>query len=156
MAQRQMATESPRTLQPTALVNEAYLRLIGATAVDFKNRCHFFAAAAKAMRRIRIDDARARNRLKRGGGRGRVPLGVADTAETQQDECDPELLLDLDEALGRLASLDTRMAEVVELRFFGGLTREQIGEALGIAPRTVDQIWAHGRTWLQRELSDKR
>jgi len=157
----QMARERPgRTMQPTALVNEAYLRLVGEHEVDWHNRCHFFAAAAKMMRRIRIDDARTRNRLKRGGGRRRVPLEDGADGEASEGaltiEDDPAEQLALDEALRGLAQIDPRMAEIVELRYHGGMTREQIGAAVGIAPRTVDQLWERGRRWLYRELSDDR
>lgn len=161
MAKLQMAAERPgRTMQPTALVNETYLRLFGQHQVDWQNRCHFFAAAAKVMRRIRIDDARKRNRLKRGGGRRGLSLDESEDGTVQdpalQTEEDPAALLELEEALVRLEQIDPRMAEIIEYRYHGGMTREEIGETIGLAPRTVDQLWERGRRWLYKELRDER
>lgn len=159
IAAHQMAIEAPnRTLQPTALVHEAYLRLLGEHPIDWTNRCLFFAAAAKMMRRIRIDDARRRNRLKRGGDRRRVPLDGAEDAgglggHRACFDDDPAEALAIDEALRRLEALDPQMAEVVVLRYHGGLTREQISEAVGIAPRTVDNKWRLARAWLWGQLA---
>ena len=152
--------EAPgRTLQPTALVNEAYLRLLGDSGGGWADRRHFFAAAAKIMRRIRIDDARKRKRLKRGGARRPVSLdaasetGLALADLVLWDDDDPAETLALDEALSRLEQIDPRKAEVVMLRFYTGLTRDQIAEMLKIAPRTVDKDWHFARAWLHRELN---
>jgi len=148
-AQIQMAGErAGHTLQPTALVHEAFLKLVGDRDLPWQNRRHFYAAAAEAMRQILLDHARSRGRLKRGGGRRRVPLSVADVAESWN----LEETVSLDEALRRLESRDTGIAEVVRLRFYAGLTIEQTAEALGIAPATVKRRWEFGRTWLYREL----
>ena len=136
-------------LQTTLLVHEAYLRLVGAVPVDWHSRGHFFSAAANAMRRIRVDYARSRRSRKRGGGRPRAGL----PEETAAFDDDPETLLAVDEALVRLAQHDGRKAEIVTLRFFGGLSVDETAEALGIAPRTVDSEWRFARAWLYRELS---
>ncbi|MEX2219013.1 MAG: sigma-70 family RNA polymerase sigma factor, partial [Phycisphaerales bacterium] len=141
------------TLQPTALVNEAYLRLIGPAGSDadisWDSRAHFFGAASRAIRRILTDHARTRNRDKRGGGCARIPIDGVDLAapETGVD------LVALDEALTRLAALDEQKARVVELRFFGGLTEEQAARVLGVSPSTVTRDWRFARSWLRRELS---
>jgi len=160
IARRQLAIESPgRTLQPTALVNEVYLRLCGCETVNWTDRRHFFAFAAKIMRQIRVDDARRRKRLKRGGERRPASLDAPDgqgralasiVAGLDQD---PAETLALDEALSRLEQIDPLKAELVMLRFHAGLTREQIGEMLGIAPRTVDKEWFFARAWLRRALT---
>jgi RNA polymerase sigma-70 factor, ECF subfamily len=136
------------TLQPTALVNEAYMRLVGPTNTSWDNRAHFFGAAARAIRRILTDHARARGREKRGGGAVRVPLGEADLA------IDLKTLdmVALDEALTKLAALDDKVAKVVELRFFAGLTEEEAARALGISVSTVTRDWRFARSWLRREL----
>ncbi len=148
-AQRRMAAErSDHTLQATALVHEAYLRLVGDRRIPWRNRAHFYAAAAEAMRRILLDHAKARGREKRGGGRKRVPLSVADIAET----CNFEETLSLDEALRRLADRDLGLGEVVQLRFFAGLSIEETAEVLGVSKATVKRRWEFGRTWLYREL----
>jgi RNA polymerase sigma factor (TIGR02999 family) len=142
------------TLQPTALVNEVYLRLVGQHAVQWQNRAHFFGIAAQIMRRILVDHARRRHAAKRMGGR-RVTLD--DRAADERAAAAGARAIDLialDQALGRLAALDARQARVVELRFFGGLDVEQTAEALGIAPATVKRDWTFARAWLQRELSD--
>lgn len=159
----------------TVLVHEAYLRLVGdgEAGVHWHNRRHFFAAAAKAMRRIRVDDARPRARLKRGGsglvgGNGRPtppriegqPAGrvlpVEAVADPRCGDDDPLELLALDEALTALEQVDARKAEVVMLRFFAGLTVEQTAAAMGIAPRTVNNLWRVARAWLHRELDGDR
>jgi RNA polymerase sigma factor (TIGR02999 family) len=148
-AAKAMARErSDHTLQPTALVHEAFARLVDQTRVDWKGRTHFLAVAATAMRRVLLDHARARARHKRAGGRGRVPLTEAAVA-IGPDRTD---LLALDEALRRLEGLDPRQAKVVELRFFGDLTVDQVAEVLGISARTVDAEWAHAKAWLRREV----
>lgn len=160
------------TLQPTALVHEAYLRLLGDSAGAWANRTHFFATAAKIMRQIRVDDARRRKRRKRGGGNAPVSLDrvvaagaqIADEARLLDGRPAPagaasafgddfDKLLALDDAIERLRRTDETLADVVVLRFHGGLTREQISEALGLAPRTVDLRWAYARAWLKRALS---
>ncbi len=148
-AQRHMAGERPdHTLQATALVHEAYLRLVGDRRIPWKNRAHFYAAAAEAMRRILLDHAKARGREKRGGGRKRVPLSVADVAESWNFE----ETLSLDEALRRLMDRDPNIGRVVELRFFTGLSIDDTAAALGVSKATVKRRWEFGRTWLYREL----
>jgi RNA polymerase sigma factor (TIGR02999 family) len=137
------------TLQPTALVNEAFLRLVDQTSVEWKNRAHFLAVAACAMRQILIDHARGRATYKRGGALCRVTISEADTPVTNRD---PELL-DLDDAMHRLAALDERQGKVVELRFFGGMTVEEIAHVLGVSKTTVETEWRMARAWLRRELS---
>jgi RNA polymerase sigma factor (TIGR02999 family) len=143
------------TLQPTALVHEAYIRLLGPDgdgANEWNSRGHFFGAAAIAMRRILIERARSRNRLKRGGGRTRVDLAEdAVAAETDSDE-GSERLLALDAALTKLESLDERKAKVVMMRYFAGLTVEQTAMALGISPATVKNDWTFARAWLAQEV----
>lgn len=149
LAQRQMAAEAAgRTLHPTALVHEAYLRLIGGGDATWASRRHFFAAAAKAMRRIRLDDARRRNRLKRGGGKQREPLGEGPALFDD----DPAEVLAVDEALSKLERVDHRKAEVVKLRYFAGLTVDETAQALDLGSRTVDKEWRLARAWLYREL----
>jgi len=131
-------------LQTTALVNEAYLRLIGTAGMDWKNRAHFYAVAAKLMRHILVDFARSREQLKRGGQWEQVSLDAAliITADRTAE------LLDLDEALSALSKLDERQGRVVELRFFGGLTEPEIAEVLQVSPRTVHADWSMARSWL--------
>jgi RNA polymerase sigma factor (TIGR02999 family) len=148
LAAQKLAQEQPgQTLQATALVHEAYLRLVGGAAPgSYQGRCHFFAAAATAMRRILIDRARHRRAEKRGGGRRRH--GLDDLAAVAPDE----ELLALDEALHQLATRDPVKARLVELRYFAGLTGEQAAEALGISPSTADRYWAYARAWLRAEL----
>jgi RNA polymerase sigma-70 factor, ECF subfamily len=135
-------------LQPTALVHEAFLRLFDDRYVQRLDRVHFLALAAVAMRRILVEHARARAAGKRGGDAPHVTLdsGIVDLARPGID------LLTLEDALGRLAGLDERQARVVELRFFGGLSIEEVAEALGVSPRSVDADWALARAWLHREL----
>lgn len=150
VAQCQMADEAPgRTLQATALVHEAYLRLVGDGDRQWVNRKHFFAAAARAMRRIRIDDARRRKSLKRGGGDRARPL----QHDPAQDGQNLDELLAVDEALAGLEKSDPRKAEIVMLRYFAGLSGDEIAEALGLSPRTVDSEWRFARVWLHRELA---
>lgn len=150
LAQHQMAVESPAaTLQPTALVHEAYVRLIGRENVHWSNRRHFFGAAAKIMRQIRIDGARKRNRLKRGAGRRPVSL---EEPHAVFDE-DPAETLALDEALTRLERQAPRQAEVVMLRYHAGMTIDETAKALGMSPRAVDKDWRLARAWLRRELT---
>lgn len=149
VARAQMRHERDgHALQPTALVHEAYLRLVGHTVRTWENRAHFFAAAANTMRRILIEDARARSALKRKGGSLAIPLDDNLTISTQQ----PEMLLDLDQALGELEELSPRQARVVELRYFAGLNVPEIASALGVNPRSVDRDWAAARAWLRLRL----
>jgi RNA polymerase sigma factor (TIGR02999 family) len=145
LASRQLAHDRPgETLNPTALVHEAYLRLVGeGSDRRYHDRNHFFAAAATAMRHIRIDQARRKKTLKRGGNVQRLELD--DVAAPTPDE----ELLALDEALTRLAALDARKAQLVELRFFAGLTNDQAAAVLGISPTTADRDWAFARAWLR-------
>ena len=137
------------TLQPTALVNEAYLQLTGQMDKDWQNRSHFFAIAAQLMRRILVDYARARRAEKREGGRQRVEL--TDTLAVSEDRLDE--ILFVDEALKRLAEFDPRRSAVVELRFFGGMTESEVAEVLHVALRTVKRDWTVARAWLHAELS---
>lgn len=137
-----------QTLTPTALVHEAYIRLVGQRRVRWGGRAHFMAVAATAMRRILIDRARRRRSQKRGGLLDRVPIEAIQVAVEER----AELLLALDEALNRLAVVDPRQARVVECRYFGGMTEEETAEALGIGLRTVNRDWAKARSWLYREI----
>jgi RNA polymerase sigma factor (TIGR02999 family) len=137
------------TLQTSALVNEAYLRLADHRNIDWQNRAHFFGVAAHAMRHVLVDHARSRDRLKRGGGALKVALDEAvDVADEEAAE-----LVALDDALRSLAAFDERKARVVELRYFGGLTTEEAAEVLGESPATVERDWSAARAWLMRELS---
>jgi len=150
LAAQRLAHEKPgQTLQPTALVHEAYLRLVGGEAPKgWNGRGHFFAAAAEAMRRILIDRARDRRRHKRGGDWRRLRLDQIDLFAEEL----PDDLLAVDEALNGLALEDPICAELVKLRFFSGLTLGEAAEALGLARRTADRCWAFARTWLYDEL----
>ncbi len=149
VAQRRMAEENPgHTLQATALVHEAFLRIGQDRRVPFESPAHFYAAAAEAMRRILLDHARSRNALKRGGGGARERLSVVDLAEAT----DPDEILALDQALERLEGAEPTVAAVVRLRFFAGLTGEQTAEALGVSARHVDRLWVYARAWLLREM----
>jgi RNA polymerase sigma-70 factor (ECF subfamily) len=149
LAESYLQTERPdHTLQATALVHEAYVRLIKQEDVEWQNRAHFFAVAAQAIRRILVDHARGHQRAKRGGDRKRVCLDENEVI-TEERELD---LLALDEAMEKLAGLNERQSRIVELRFFGGLTAKEVAEVLGISSRTVDGDWAMARAWLRREL----
>ncbi len=139
---------SGHTLQATALVHEAYVRLIDQRDVVWQNRAHFFAVAAQAIRRILVDHARSRLREKRGGSLQRVALDDELALSTQRGA----ELLALDEGMARLAELNERQARIVELRFFGGLTVKEAAEVLGVSARTVDGDWSMARAWLSREL----
>jgi RNA polymerase sigma factor (TIGR02999 family) len=139
------------SLAPTALVHEAYLKLINQRQVRWQNRAHFFAIAAQVMRRILVDHARTRGAAKRDGGE-RVPL---QDVQSVMDPLDVDVL-DLDAALDKLSSLDPRQSELVELRFFGGLTVDEAAAVMGLAPATVDRDWALARAWLFRELGGER
>jgi RNA polymerase sigma factor (TIGR02999 family) len=150
LAAQKLSRERPgQTLQATALVHEAYIRLVGAEGRNWRSRTHFFAAAAEAMRRILIENARRKQRLKRGGGRQRVDLEDADLAI---DEPSTDLVA-LDEALAKLAEDDTVVAELVKIRYFAGLTLAQAAELLGISRRTADRYWAYARAWLYQEIT---
>lgn len=148
-ARRYLRKERPNhSLQATALINEAFLRLIDVTDVQWQNRAHFFAIAAKLMRRILVDHARRRDAEKRGGSQVCLTLdeGLAWASEPDVD------LLAVDEALDTLATIDEQQARVVELRFFSGLTVEETAAALGISPKTVKRDWSVARAWLKREI----
>jgi RNA polymerase sigma factor (TIGR02999 family) len=152
LAAARMAAEKPgQTLTATALVHEAYVRLVGGERPqDWNGRGHFFAAAAEAMRRILVEQARRKTSAKHGGGRRRVDLGEAVAgADVSADE-----LLDLDAALARLQGVDPVAARLVELRYFAGLTMEQAADALGLPLRTAERNWTFARAWLLRTLSD--
>ncbi len=149
LAHRYMAHEwANNTLQTTALVHEAYLRLMDADQVEWKNRVHFFAISANLMRRVLVEFARSRGSRKRGGDLRKVSLDEAAILPPEPDEN----LLALDDALNALAAFDPRKAKVVELRFFGGMTEEETAEALGISPDTVLRDWKSAKQWLYREL----
>jgi RNA polymerase sigma factor (TIGR02999 family) len=152
LAAYKLASEQPgQTLQATALVHEAYMRLVGPAPDSlWKGRGHFFAAAAQAMRRILVERARRKKRLRHGGGRKRLDLDQLDL----QDEGSPEHLVALDEALDRLANEEPVAAEVVKLRYFAGLSMEQIAAALDLSVRTVNRHWAYARAWLFQQLND--
>jgi RNA polymerase sigma-70 factor, ECF subfamily len=137
------------TLQTTALIHEAYLRLIDANQVRWQNRTHFFGVSAQIMRRILVEWARARKNLKRGGGGHQVSLDEGLVVSPERGAH----LLELDEALERLAVLNVRQSRVVELRYFGGLNEEEVAEVLNVSPRTVRSDWGLARAWLYRELS---
>jgi RNA polymerase sigma factor (TIGR02999 family) len=150
-AARAMRRESAEhTLQATALVHEAYLRLVDQRRVQWQNRAHFFGIAAQVMRRILVDHARARHAAKRGGGATQLTLGDGDAAAPAADGALD--LLALHDALERLAGLDPEQARLVELRYFGGLSIEETAEALDVSPATVKREWALARAWLRREL----
>lgn len=150
IAQRQLISENDaRRWDATELVHEAYLRMIGDVAISWKDRAHFFAVAATAIRHVLVDNARKRNSQKRGGTARQVDV---DLHGFGREELGFELL-DLDDALNRLKVLNERQAKIVELRFFGGLTQDEVAELLGISRRTVAGDWAMARAWLFRELS---
>lgn len=150
LAAAKMAGEAPgQTLQATALVHEAWLRLGGDNQPTWENRGHFFAAAAEAMRRILIDTARRKNRQRHGGGMERTSRDGLELAAGMEDQ----QLLALDEALDRLAEHDSNKAQVVKLRFFAGLTNEQVAQAMGISEPTVKRHWAYARAWLFRAMN---
>ena len=150
LAQRLFREErTDHTLQPTALVHEAYLRLVDQANVGWEGRSHFLAIAAKTMRRILIDYARGKARKRRGGGERIMNLdGELLPTEFTQSE-----LLEIDEALDKLAALDARQAQVVEMRFFGGMTIAEIAEALAVSKRTIEQDWTHAKAWLRLALA---
>jgi RNA polymerase sigma factor (TIGR02999 family) len=150
LAAARMAQETgTQTLQPTALVHEAWMRLVGKNNPNFANKAHFFAAAAEAMRRILIDRARSKRSLRHGGGRQRVNLDQVDLASPDADD----KLLAVHEALDKLATQDPVEAELVKLRYFVGLTTEEAAKLLDISERTARNYWAHARTWLYHEIA---
>jgi RNA polymerase sigma factor (TIGR02999 family) len=151
-AQRMAQEPAGHTLQPTALVHEAWLKLAGSSQPSWQNRAHFFSAAAEAMRRILVDRARRKKALKRGGNPRRIDL---DSVELARPGTEDELL-EVDEALNRLAAVDTRAAEVVKLCFFVGLTQEEAARELGVSLATAERLWAFARAWLLRELTAMR
>jgi RNA polymerase sigma factor (TIGR02999 family) len=152
LAHRFMSGErAGHPLQTTALVNEAYLRLIDSSRVRWRSRAHFFAVSAQLMRRILVDIARARRKLKRGGEAVMVPLDEASTVSGER----PVNLIALDLALGKLAGFDERKSRVVELRYFGGLSVEETAEVLDVSPITVMRDWDLAKVWLSRELSER-
>jgi RNA polymerase sigma factor (TIGR02999 family) len=150
LAAQRLSHEPPgQTLQATALVHEAYLRLVGDESQSWKSRGHFFAAAAEAMRRILVENARRKRRRKRGDGLRRVEFDHVEMAA----EGLSENVIALDEALGRLAEEDHLAAELVKMRYFAGLTLAQTAEALGVSPRTADRCWAYAKAWLYHEIA---
>ena len=150
LAEQQLRREPDgHTLSPTALVHEAYMRLIDYTRVEWANRAHFMAVASTAMRRILVDHARGHRSLKRGGGAR--PVSLDDIELGNEDRAD--LLVAVDEALDRLKAVEPRQAQVVECRFFGGMTEEETAEALGIGLRTAKRDWARAKSWLHREMA---
>lgn len=152
IAKRQLGRERPgHTLDSAALVHEAYLKLVDQEGVEWQNRAHFFGIAARSMRTILIDHARARSTAKRGGGISVLPLAqVAGVASEEQDE----QLIALDETLTRLAAISLEASQTVELRYFGGLTLEEVAVVLDLSLRTVRRRWAFAKAWLQRELRE--
>ena len=153
LAAQKISREQPgQTLQATALVHEAYIKLVGAESQNFSGRTHFFAAAAEAMRRILIDNARRKQRIKHGGGQQKIDLNDAEIAiETPSDD-----LIALDEALEKLAKMDKVKADLVKLRYFAGLTLEQAAGLLNLPERTAKRYWAHARAWLYRQVNEGR
>jgi len=151
LARRYLDRERPgHTLQPTALVNEVYLKLVDQSEVDWKGRTHFFALGAQVMRRVLVDHARRKGRAKRGGGLQRAAVDVSlISARSAAD------VLAVHEAIEDLGKLDPRQARIVELRFFGGLSVAEVAEVLGLAQRTVEAEWTMIRAWLRRRLSDE-
>jgi RNA polymerase sigma factor (TIGR02999 family) len=153
LATARMAREaSGHTLQPTALVHEAWLRLVGDGDRNWENRAHFFGAAAEAMRRILIENARRKSRLKRGGDQARVDIADVELATTTPDD---KVLL-IDEALEKLQSEDPDKAKIVVLKFFGGLTNQEVAQTLNVTERTVERQWAFAKAWLFRCIETER
>lgn len=153
LAGHYMKRERPgHTLQPTELANEAYLRLVGQQQIDWQNRAHFFAIAARVMRHLLVDHARSRGYAKHGGGALHVSLDEGAVVSAEPDAS----LLALDEALARLGAFDPRKSQIVELRFFGGLSAEEAAEILGVSEITVKREWLKAKAWLYRELSQEK
>jgi len=154
LAAQKLSRESPgQTLQATALVHEAYLRLVGAEGYNWDSRGHFFAAAAEAMRRILVDNARRKKALRRGGDQNRIDLNEA--LLVGEDDPLSEQLVALDEALTKLAEIDKIKADLVKLRYFAGLTGEQAAKALGISEATAERYWDYARSWLRLKMADE-
>ena len=151
-AARLRAERPGHTLQPTALVNEAWMKLAGSPAASIQDRSHFLAVAARAMRQVLVDHARRRDAAKRGSGAEATTLSGRGIAASDPSGLDPEELLALDDALDRLDALDPRLRKVVELRFFAGLNDTEVGEVLGVTRRTVQRDWTRARAWLYGEL----
>ena len=152
IAVKQLANESPgHLLQPTALVHEAFLRLICQDHIDYHGRSHFFAISAQMMRRILVDEARAKKRLKRGGDRTRISLSEDLTLSPRQSAD----VLAVDDALSKLSELNAVHARIVELRFFGGMTVEEVAVFLNESKRNIERQWTAIRAWLRRELADE-
>jgi len=150
IAKRCLASErTGHTLQATALVNEAYLRLIDIQRMQWHDRAHFFAVGARLMRRILVDYARSRGFAKRGGGARRVDLNEALIVSSEMDPA----LVRMDDALTQLAAFDPRKAKIVEMRYFGGLNADDIASVLGVSPQTVNRDWSLAKAWLAREMS---
>jgi len=150
LAASRMANEAPnQTLQPTALVHEVWLRLVGNDNPQFDNRAHFFSAAAEAMRRILIDNARRKRAQRHGGGLEKVALDAVELSAPENDD----QLLAVHEALDKLAAIHALQAEVVKLRYFVGMTNVEAAQALGLSERTVKNYWNHARAWLFREIN---
>lgn len=151
LARKYLADEThSNTLQPTAIVHEAFIKLVDQREVDWRGKSHFFAVGATAMRQIIVDHARSRSAHKRGGGRRRITLDDPLTISPRRDED----VLAIDEALAKLSEIDPQRAKIVEFRFFGGMTTEEVAEALGLSKRTVMRQWASTRSWLRRELAE--
>ena len=150
LAEQQLRREPDgHTLSPTALVHEAYMRLIDYSRMEWTGRAHFMSVAATAMRRILVDHARGHRSAKRGGGARHVSLDAVQLGIEER----ADLLIAVDDALGRLKEIDARQAQVVECRFFGGMTEEETAEALGIGLRTAKRDWAKAKSWLHREIA---
>jgi RNA polymerase sigma factor (TIGR02999 family) len=155
LARRRLRGERPdHTLQPTALVHEVYLRLLNQHAADWTNRAQVLGLAATMMRRILVNHARERKAAKRGGGK-RITLSLAGTLPVEDREAPVVDILDLHEALDRLALIDARKSRVVELKFFGGMTTEEMAEVLQVSPATVEREWSFARAWLYAETADR-
>ena len=153
IAEAQFRGERPNhTLQPTALVNEAYLRLVGTSDLEWSSRQHFYALASRVMRNILVDHARAKQAEKRGGGRQRVTIQIGEPARSRGDQRD---LIALDEAMNALGKLDERKARLVELRFFAGLSEQQAADLLGVARSTAAEDWRLARAWLRRFMRER-
>jgi RNA polymerase sigma-70 factor, ECF subfamily len=151
IAQRCLSNERlGHTLQATALVNEAYLRFVDIKKIEWQDRAHFFAIGARLMRRILVDYARSRGYAKRGGSVQRVDFDEALVVSTQMDP----MLVRMDDALNQLATFDPRKAQIVEMRYFGGLQAEEIADVLGVSVQTVHRDWGLARSWLAREMSE--